>query len=114
MARSVGLLNTEYMRLRFQYLRYRLAFRTAVRTAHGLWTEREGLLVRLTDEAGRVGLGEAACLPWFGTERVESALAAAGKLGEWVESECLADVPLNLVCLRNALAAAQGGLGQPP
>jgi o-succinylbenzoate synthase len=113
LARSVGLLNTEYMRLRFQYLRYRLAFRTAVRTAHGLWTEREGLLVRLTDEAGRVGLGEAACLPWFGTERVESALAAAGKLGEWVESECLADVPLNLVCLRNALAAAQGAWASP-
>ena len=101
------------MRLRFQFRRYRLAFRTAVRTAHGVWTEREGLIVRLTDEAGRVGLGEAACLPWFGTETVAAAEAAAGKLGEWIESEQLADVPMNLVCLRNALAAAQAAWASP-
>jgi O-succinylbenzoate synthase len=101
------------MRLRFQFRRYRLAFRTAVRTAHGVWTEREGLIVRLTDEAGRVGLGEAACLLWFGTETVAAAEAAAGKLGEWIESEQLADVPMNLVCLRNALAAAQAAWASP-
>ena len=101
------------MRLRFQFRRYRLAFRTAVRTGHGVWTEREGLIVRLTDEAGRVGLGEAACLPWFGTETVEAAEAAAVKCGEWIESERLADVPLNLGCLRNALVAAQAAWAGP-
>jgi len=95
------------MRLRFQFQRYRLAFRTAVRTAHGVWTEREGLIVRFTDEVGRVGLGEAACLPWFGTETVEAAEEAAGKFGEWIDSKHLAEVPLKLTCLRNAMAAAQ-------
>lgn len=110
---AVGLLGGEFMRLRFQFRRYRLAFRTAVRTAHGVWTEREGLIVRLTDEAGRVGLGEAACLPWFGTETVEAAASAALKCGEWIESEHLADVPINLACLRNALVAAQAAWAGP-
>ncbi len=84
-----------------------------MRTAHGVWAEREGLIVRLTDEASRVGLGEAACLPWFGTETVEAAEAAAGKLGEWIESEHLADVSINLACLRNALSAAQAAWSEP-
>lgn len=95
------------MRLRFQYRRYRLAFRTAVRTGHGVWAEREGLIVRISDEAGRAGLGEAACLPWFGTETADAAAEACEKFGEWIEAEELSEVPVGLVCLRNALAAAR-------
>ena len=60
------------MPLHLQFRRYRLPFRTPVRTAHGLWAEREGLIVRLTDAAqgaaDAVGWGEAAPIPWFGTE----------------------------------------------
>jgi O-succinylbenzoate synthase len=98
------------MRVRFQFRRYRLALRTAVRTAHGVWTEREGLLVKISDEAGIAGLGEAACLPWFGTETVEAAETACGKFGEWIEAEALGELPVGLVCLRNAVTAARGEL----
>ena len=98
------------MRVRFQYRRYRLAFRTAVRTAHGVWTKREGVLVKISDEAGISGFGEAACLPWFGTETAEAAEAACGKFGEWIEAEALGELPAGLVCLRNAVAAARGEL----
>ena len=91
---ALGLLGGEFMRLRFQFRRYRLTFRTAVRTAHGVWSEREGILVRVSDEGGLAGLGEAACLPWFGTETADAAEAACTKFGEWVgaeelEEECL-------------------------
>ncbi len=110
LAGEVGLVGGLYMRVRFQYRRYRLAFRTAVRTAHGVWREREGLLVRVSDESGHAGLGEAACLPWFGTETADAAEAACAKFGEWVGAEELGEVPAGLVCLRNAVAAAQAEL----
>ncbi|MBM3856214.1 MAG: o-succinylbenzoate synthase, partial [Verrucomicrobia bacterium] len=54
--------------IRLQYRRYRLPFHAPVRTAHGVWMQREGLLVRREDERGAVGYGEAAPLPDFGTE----------------------------------------------
>ncbi|HVS54503.1 MAG TPA: o-succinylbenzoate synthase [Opitutaceae bacterium] len=109
------------MRFRFQFRRYRLPLRVAVRTAHGVWTEREGVIVRLEiPETGNrkpepesepeqlrgVGYGEAAVLPWFGTETVDEAVAACGKLGEWIEEEKLAALPRRLGCLRHAIGAA--------
>jgi O-succinylbenzoate synthase len=97
----------------FQYRRYRLSLRAPVRTAHGVWTEREGLLVRLVGEAGAVGYGEAAVLPWFGTETADDAEAACRELGERVDAARLANVPAKLGCLRNALAGALAeSLGQ--
>lgn len=99
------------MKLRFQFRRYRLPFRATVRTAHGLWAEREGLIVRLEDVSeggsGVVAYGEAAPIPWFGTETVEAAEQAAQSLGEWIESESLDAIPETLPCLRHALAAAR-------
>lgn len=98
------------MRFRFQYRRYRLPFRAVVRTAHGPWAEREGLLVRLEDVSeggtGAVGYGEASPIPWFGTETVDDDEAAARALGEWIEGEVLERVPVACGCLRAALADA--------
>jgi O-succinylbenzoate synthase len=90
------------------YRRYRLPFRAPVRTAHGVWAEREGVIVRIEDEAGAVGYGEAATLPHFGTETPEEVEAALQVLGEWTTDDALAAVPVRLGCLRFALAAARG------
>lgn len=95
------------MKLKLQHRRYRLPFRAPVRTAHGGWTEREGVIVRLEDESGAVGLGEAAPIPWFGTETVDEVEAALRVLGEWTNAEALAAIPPRLGCLRSALAAAR-------
>jgi len=100
------------MALRLLYRRYALPFRAPVRTAHGVWAERMGLIVRLQDEGGRVGYGEIAPIPWFGTETVEEADAALGVLGEWVTPEQLAAVPAELGCLCFALAGALTELGE--
>ncbi len=102
------------MKLRLLHRRYRLPFRLPVRTAHGGWTEREGLIVRVEDEAGAVGYGEAAPIPHFGTETVEEDEAGLRVLGEWLRAEQLAAVPVRLGCLRHALAAARAGMGEPP
>jgi O-succinylbenzoate synthase len=99
------------MPLRLLYRRYTLPFRAPVRTAHGVWAERTGLIVRLEDDGGRVVYGEVAPIPWFGTETVEEAEAALGVLGEWVTPEQLAAVPAKLGCLRFALAGALVEIG---
>jgi O-succinylbenzoate synthase len=88
------------------YRRYRLPLRIAVRTAHGVLVEREGVLVRLEDESGLMGWGEAAVLPWFGTETADEAVAACSVLGGRVTAEQLAAVPARLGCLRFALQAS--------
>jgi len=99
------------MKFRLQYRRYRLPFRNAVRTAHGPWSEREGILVRLEEVSdgglGAVGFGEAAPIPWFGTETVDAAEQVVRGLGEWIEPEALAGVPESFPCLRHAFASAQ-------
>lgn len=96
------------------YRRYRLPLRVAVRTAHGVLGEREGLLVRLEDESGMAGYGEAAVLPGFGTESADEAAAACAALGDCVTDAALAAVPARLRCLRFALQAAAERNGPPP
>jgi O-succinylbenzoate synthase len=95
------------MAYRLEFRRYRLPFRVAVRTAHGMWTEREGCIVRLEDEAGDVGFGEAAPIPAFGTETVDEIDAALRALGNTCDERALAALPTHLACLRHALAAAR-------
>lgn len=99
------------MRFRFQFRKYRLPFRTAVRTAHGRWAEREGVIVRLEDasegNSGAVGWGEAAPIPWFGTETVDEVEEGCRAIGEWIEETAFEGVPNRLTCLRHALAVAQ-------
>ena len=64
------------MNYRFQYLPYRRVFRRSLVTAHGEWSHREGIVVRLEREDGAFGFGEIAPVPWFGTETLEVALKA--------------------------------------
>ena len=92
---------------RLAYRRYRLPFQgDGVRTAHGPWREREGLLVRVEDAAGRAGFGEAAPLLPFGTETPAEAEAALAGLGGALDGAALAGIPERLGTVRFALASA--------
>lgn len=51
-----------------QVHRYRVAPSAAVANARTRWTTREGLLLRLFDDAGHVGQGEASPLPHYSTD----------------------------------------------
>ncbi|SDS45837.1 o-succinylbenzoate synthase [Opitutus sp. GAS368] len=95
------------MAYRFEFKPYRLPLRAPLRTAHGAWTEREGLLVRLEDPAGRVGYGEIAPLSWFGTETLAEAGEICRKFGATVTDELLDAVPSRFGCVRFALACAK-------
>lgn len=60
--------------MRHEFIAYALAFRAPVATGTREWRERRGAWLRVEDDAGRVGLGEAAPL---GPVESSEALAAA-------------------------------------
>lgn len=73
------------MRIRCAGLRaFSLPLVKPLATAHGPITRREGWLVALMDEAGRVGLGEATPLPAFGTEEGICAQRALERMAEGI------------------------------
>lgn len=92
--------------LRFGYKVYRLPFRAPVRTNHGVWTERKGILVRVEGEDGSVGFGEIAPIEWFGTETVEEAEEVCRKFGGEVSADVVEQLPARLGCVRFALSMA--------
>lgn len=94
----------------FSHRPYRLPLRTALRTAHGVWTEREGVVVRLEDRSGRVGFGEIAPIAWFGSETMAEAEEMCRKFGHGVTDETLDQVPARFGAVRFALAAARSGV----
>jgi len=99
------------MTYRFSARPYRLPFRAPVRTAHGLWREREGLIVRL-EGGGRVGWGEVAPVPGFGDEKIEEATSFCRSLGSETDESELERAPDRCACLRNAFSAARDELAE--
>lgn len=83
-----------------------------MRTGHGTWTQRDGVIVRLENETGLSGYGEAAVIPWFGTETADDVELACRELGEKVDEERLASVPKRLACLWNAIASARSAIAE--
>ena len=92
---------------------YRRPFATPLRTATGIWSVREGWLLRLEDRLGRVGYGEVAPLPAFGSETLERAEAFLRALGPRVERAELAACPAELPATAFALGSALWMLEEP-
>ncbi|WP_017658883.1 o-succinylbenzoate synthase [Baaleninema simplex] len=59
---------------RFSFFPYRRQFIQPLQTHHGCWKNRQGILLKLTDDKGNLGWGEIAPLPWFGSETFLEAL----------------------------------------
>lgn len=97
------------MPYRFRFKKYRLPLRVPLRTAHGVWAEREGLILRLESDTGAVGFGEIAPIPWFGTETMVEAEEVLHQFGAMVPDELLDKTPERLGCVRFALAQARAG-----
>lgn len=94
------------MNHRFEFRPYRLPLRAVVRTAHGVLTERAGVLVRLTDAGGRCGYGEAAPLPGFSRESVGDVLAECQRFAVEPDAVRLAAAADVAPTLRGAVATA--------
>ena len=61
-------------RFKFTFNLYQRHFQQPLRTSHGLWQIREGIIVSLSDSNGKTAQGEIAPLPWFGSETLSEAL----------------------------------------
>ncbi len=73
--------------LSFEFRPYRRPFRQAIRTSHGTWKYREGVILRLANHKGQVGFGEVAPLPWFGSETQSQALMFCQRLPQKLSTD---------------------------
>jgi O-succinylbenzoate synthase len=85
------------MRYRFEFRPYRRPFRQPLHTHHGLWSVREGIVLRLSDAAaGKVALGEIAPIDWLGSESLTEALAFCQRLPNYIDAETIGKIPAHL------------------
>ncbi|BAU12926.1 o-succinylbenzoic acid (OSB) synthetase [Leptolyngbya sp. NIES-3755] len=82
------------MTFRFEYRVYKRKFRQPLKTHHGIWAIREGILIRLEDEVGRVGFGEIAPLEWFGSESIEAAIELCESAPNTIDLDWIQNVSL--------------------
>lgn len=98
---------------RCEFRRYRRLFQQPLRTHHGTWAIREGILVRLTRDTGEVSFGEIAPIPWFGTETPEEAWSLCQALGPTVTQGAIAAIPATHPACQFGLESALLGLRSP-
>ncbi|MEN9201863.1 MAG: o-succinylbenzoate synthase [Thermostichus sp. DG_1_6_bins_120] len=91
----------------FQFRPYRCPFRQPLRTHHGLWSVREGILIRLTHlDTGLDGYGEIAPIPWFGSETLAEALQFCQQLTSSISEAQILAIPEELSACRFGLESA--------
>jgi o-succinylbenzoate synthase len=79
---------------KFTYSIYQRRFRQPLKTSHGVWKIREGIIIELTDNLSRSHSGEIAPIPWFGSESIEQAIAWCQQIGDNItvsQIECISD-----------------------
>ncbi|MGB8699300.1 MAG: o-succinylbenzoate synthase [Thermosynechococcaceae cyanobacterium] len=92
---------------------YRRRFLTPLQTHHGLWRDRTGLLVGLQPPKGRIGWGEIAPIPWFGTETLEAAIAYCQQLPSALTEADIFAIPDTLPCCQFGWGSAWEALHHP-
>ncbi len=85
---------------------YRRPFRSPLRTRHGSWSIREGILLRLTSATGKQSYGEIAPVPWFGSETLQQAWAYCQQLPQQITSDHLHQIPKSLTATQFGLESA--------
>lgn len=99
-------------RLQFEFRPYRRSFQRPLATAHGIWTVREGIIVRLSQAQDAVGYGEIAPIAWFGSETFEQAVEFCCQLPAFLEKDELFAVPNHLPACQFGLESAWESLQQ--
>jgi o-succinylbenzoate synthase len=93
-------------RFKFKFELYQRRFKQPLRTSHGVWRIREGIIISLTAQSGKTAQGEIAPLPWFGSETLAQALEFCQKLGEIVSADDIAAIPDYLPACQFAFESA--------
>jgi len=93
---------------RIEVCSYQRSFARSLITHHGVWTERQGLIVRLSTDEGHTGFGEIAPLPDFGSETLEEAIALCHSLPKVASTDAM-NAAIHQISSR--YPACQFGLG---
>ena len=93
-------------RLKFQFDIYQRRFKQPLRTSHGLWQVREGIIISLIDNKGNIARGEIAPLPWFGSETMSEASEFCQQLGDAITARDIQKIEDCLPCCQFALESA--------
>ena len=96
---------------RFEFRPYRHRFVRSLATNHGIWSNRDGIILRLTNETG-TGWGEIAPIRWFGSETLEQALDFCRQLPSEITDEIIFSIPNELPACQFGFesAASWGGV----
>jgi o-succinylbenzoate synthase len=106
------LLINKMPRYQFEFRPYQRKFVRPLQTNHGTWETREGIIIRLTDDSGKVGWGEIAPISWFGSETFIQAIDFCHQLPNEITSEIIFSIPDNLpACQFGFESAGEGEWG---
>lgn len=90
-----------------EFTPYKFPLPVSLVTAHGHWSERQGLILRLTQENGKTVQGEIAPLPWFRTENLAVAIDFCQQLNGRITAVEIGKIPNNLPCCQFAFGSAE-------
>ena len=91
--------------MKFKFDIYQRHFKQPLRTSHGLWRIREGIIISLSDGVN-TALGEIAPLPWFGSETMSEALEFCQRWGNAIALENITQIPNSLPACQFAFESA--------
>lgn len=100
-------------RLQFEFRPYARPFKRPLQTHYGEWAVREGIILRLTDQHGRVGWGEIAPIEVFGSESWPKAFSFCQSLSQKITLETIQKIPVELPACRFGFEAAWEMLASP-
>lgn len=84
------------IKYQFEFRQYRRKFKRSLVTHHGIWELREGIILRLKDQEGRVSFGEIAPISWFGSETLKQAWDFCQKLPKEITTDTIFSIPSTL------------------
>ncbi|PSB04146.1 o-succinylbenzoate synthase [Merismopedia glauca] len=75
---------------------YQKEFKQPLNTNHGIWQLREGIVIKLINQTEKIGYGEIAPIPWFGSETLQQAIDFCQKLDRQISDELILSIPDDL------------------
>lgn len=84
------------MNYQFKFFPYQRKFKIPLKTHHGTWSVREGIILQIINNAQQIGWGEIAPLPWFGSETLEQALNFCDFIGSNLDEKLIDEISDNL------------------
>jgi o-succinylbenzoate synthase len=81
------------MNYQFKFFPYQRKFKIPLKTHHGTWSVREGIILKLIKNEQQMGWGEIAPLPWFSSETLEQALNFCQSIGSSLSKEIIDEIP---------------------